>query len=812
MSFAEIAVDAPVGHNRTFTYSVPKGLDLRPGHFVRVPFGSRRMQGIVISLPEHSQITETRDVLGFVFEDEVLNETSLSLAQWISEYYMCSRFEAAAAMLPPGGRTRPRTHYVPKEGQETIGIEELNCLQTRIVGYLNSHGRISEDKLVHLFGVAARASAKALVSRGLLDRAYGSLEPTVRTLQRKFVSILPESASRGYEMVSFLESRSPKQASLLRSLLDGKIPILLATANKEFGSSAVNRLVERGMIHKTEKSVDRDPLQGKIFPPALPFDLTDAQAIAASSIREAMDSSESGFKYFLLNGVTGSGKTEVYLDATEHCLAVGKRVIVMVPEIALTHQTIERFAVRFPGKVAILHSGLSQGQRFDQWWRIRGGEYPIVIGSRSAVFAPQPDLGLIVMDEEHEWTYKQHDVDPRYHARDVMRKLAAITGATVVAGSASPDVCSYHTVASGRSRLLSLPKRVRNAASDPGVSGLAAVSIVDMRKELREGNRLIFSRALMKKMGDTLDAGEQMILFLNRRGSATYLQCRNCGLGLRCRRCDVGLTFHHGPPRLVCHWCGERRRPPPKCPRCASVRLSYYGIGTQAVVDEVIKHFPMAKVLRWDRDSTKSRGMDENILERFRTRQAQVLVGTQMIAKGLHFPSVTLVGVIMADLGINAPDYRAGERTFQVLCQVSGRAGRGLGDGEVVVQTYQPENYAIKAAASQDYDFFYPQEITFRREQNNPPFSRLIRLLYSHTSRATAESEAFRWSTLIKLESDGWGFSNVEILGPTPAHPQRLRGRYRWQIILRGSNPRVLLDKLTIPNSWTVDVDPVGSS
>lgn len=812
MSFAEIAVDAPVGYDRTFTYSVPKGLDVRPGHFVRVPFGSRRMQGIVISLFEHTQITETRDVLGFVFEDEVLNETSLALAQWISEYYMCSRFEAAAAMLPPGGRTRPRTHYVFKEGQEATGVEGMTFLQTRIVSYLNTHGRISEDKLVQLFGIAAGVSAKALVRRGLLDRQYGSLEPTVRKLIRKFVSVPAESASRGYQMVSRLEPRAPKQANLLRSLLDRRSPILLAAANKEFGSSAVNKLVERGLIHKTEKSVDRDPLQGKIFPPVLSFDLTDAQAMAASSIREAMDSSESEPKFFLLNGVTGSGKTEVYLDATEHCLAVGKRVIVMVPEIALTHQTIERFAVRFPGKVAILHSGLSQGQRFDQWWRTKRGEYSIVIGSRSAIFAPQPNLGLIVMDEEHEWTYKQHDVDPRYHARDVMRKLAAITGATVIAGSATPDVCSYSTVISGRSHLLSLPKRVGTAVSDTSVSGLAEVSIVDMRRELREGNRLIFSRTLMKKMRDTLDSGEQMILFLNRRGSAAYLQCRNCGLGLRCRRCDVGLTFHHGPPRLICHWCGERRRPPAKCPRCTSGRLSYYGIGTQAVVDEVINHFPMAKVLRWDRDSTKSRGMDEDILERFRTRQAQVLVGTQMIAKGLHFPSVTLVGVIMADLGLNAPDYRAGERTFQTLCQVSGRAGRGLGKGDVIVQTYQPDNYAIRSAASQDYGFFYPQEIAFRREQNNPPFSRLIRLLYSHTNREIAESEAFRWSAKIKLERDGWGFSNVEIMGPTPAHPQRLRGRYRWQIILRGTNPRVLLDKLTIPNGWMADVDPVGSS
>ena len=810
MVFAEVAVDAPVERRRTFTYSVPVGLDLRPGHLVRVPFGPRRVQGVVFGLAQDSQVAETRDVLGVVFEDEVLSETGLGLARWVSDYYMCSLFEAAAAMLPPGGRTRPRTYYALRDdtGAETAN---LTGLQTRIVDYLSARGRTTEDRLARSLGEPARASVRSLVRRGLVDRTYGSLAPSVRVKLRKYAALAPGLASPGPELVSRVGERSPRQRALLDRLLQEGKPLPLTAVNREFGASAVNALVRKGLVVKKELPVDRDPLAGQVFPLALPTELTDAQLAAAAAIREAVDDPSYSPRSFLLKGVTGSGKTEVYLDAAEHCLAIGRRAVVMVPEIALTHQTVERFAARFPGNVAVLHSGLTPGQRFDQWWRIRRGEYGVVIGARSAAFAPQPDLGLIVVDEEHEWTYKQHDAAPRYHARDVTRKIGAITGAVVVSGSASPDVGAYHAAARGRSRLLTLPQRVgttmigvRNGA------GLASVSIVDMRRELREGNRLIFSRALMSKLGVTLDSGGQAILFLNRRGSATHLQCRNCGLGLKCRRCDVGLTFHRNPSRLVCHYCGERRRPPPKCPQCKSFRLSYYGIGTQTVVDEINSHFPKAGALRWDHDSTAGRGSYEDILERFRSRQAQVLVGTQMIAKGLHFPAVTLVGVVIADLGLNAPDYQAGERTFQVLCQVAGRAGRGREAGDVVVQTYQPDNYAIKAAATQDYDRFYPQEIAFRREQGNPPLSRLIRLVYSHTNRAVTEAEATRWAELLRRERDGWGYSDVELIGPTPTHPPRLRGRYRWQIVLRAPNPRILLDKLAVPHGWTVDVDPVG--
>ena len=504
----------------------------------------------------------------------------------------------------------------------------------------------------------------------------------------------------------------------------------------------------------------------------------------------------------------------MYLDAVGECLKLGKKAIVMVPEISLTPQTVERFASRFPGKVAVLHSGLAPGERFDQWWKVRRGEYGVVVGSRSAVFAPQPDLGLVVIDEEHEWTYKQHDASPRYHARAVALKLAELTGAVVLLGSASPDVQSYRRARRGSVRLLQLPERIIDGAeavpSGRGEHGLAPVQIVDMRTELREGNRHIFSRVLKDALIECAAAGSQAILFLNRRGSASYVQCRACGLALRCRSCDVAMAYHRDIDRLLCHYCGDRRIPPSRCPGCLRYGMVYHGIGTKTVVDEVVKLLPGKSVMRWDRDAVSNARAHHELLERFRSQKAQVLVGTQMIAKGLHFPSVTLVGVVLADVGLGVPDFRAGERTFQLLYQVAGRSGRGAEAGRVIVQTYQPDNYAIKAAAAQDYRLFYDQEIGYRKEHGNPPFSRLVRLSYSHVNGAKCEREAGRLYRLLSGEQASWGLSDVEILGPTPAHPARVRGHYRWQLVVRGTDPRVLLDKVTIPHGWDVDVDPVG--
>jgi primosomal protein N' (replication factor Y) len=562
-----------------------------------------------------------------------------------------------------------------------------------------------------------------------------------------------------------------------------------------------------------------------------------AHGASTGSAHGASTGSAHGGAAFLLHGVTGSGKTEVYLKALEKTVALGRRGIVLVPEIALTPQTVRRFAERFPGQVAVLHSGLSEGQLFDQWHGIRQGRYAVVVGSRSALFAPQPDLGLIVIDEEQEWTYKQEQA-PRYHAREAARKLAELTGAILLLGSATPDVAIYQQALWGRYRLLTLRQRVRPLTAADGTvrlstsEALPPVEVVDLRQELMAGNRSIFSRSLVEGVRSVLSAGEQAILFLNRRGAASFAQCRDCGYVPHCSSCAVSLTYHRQQDRLLCHQCNRGRRLPATCPQCGGRRLRLVGIGVERVEEEAAKTFPGARLLRWDRDVTRGRGAHERILARFLAREADILIGTQMVAKGLDLPAVTLVGVVSADVSLHLPDFRAGERTFQLLTQVAGRAGRAQtgasriaagGDGthlpngkaqpelgRVIIQTYTPHHYAIAAAAQHDYESFFAQEIELRRRLGYPPFSRLARLVYSHTSSAYAYQEASRLVQVLRQQGDARGLPDLEVVGPSPAYVARLRGRYRWQVLVRGRHPAELLADVALPQNWTVDIDPMS--
>ena len=814
MRFAEVAVDAPAGYDRTFSYSIPEFLSVGPGHLVQVPFGSRTLQGVIFSLTAAPQVPETREILSTAGPEAALTETQLDLSRWISHYYMSSLFEAAALMLPPGWRVRSKSYLSPSSEVDNVEEEPQAPFEQRVLEYIRRRGAVEQDHVIQVLGQRTRAAIGRLVDRQILIRSTGRSRRPVGPKYADYVTLTTDARPAMIEWLPRSARRAPRQAAFVTHLLEDGVRLPLSDVRKSYGASAVNALLARGWIEKERVLLERDPFAGKEFPPFPAVTLTPRQAEIASEIRAALEDAGAAPRFFLVQGVTGSGKTEIYLDAMEHCLKLGKRAIVLAPEIALTHQTVERFAARFPGQVAVQHSGLLAGERFDQWWKIKGGENGVVIGSRSAIFAPQSDLGLIVIDEEHEWTYKQHDASPRYHTRDVALKLAELTDSVVVMGSASPDVVSYFKGLRKEFRLFTLPERVladKDGSSPTGRSvSLASVEVVDMRREFREGNRDIFSRPLVSAMEECLDSDGQMILFLNRRGSKSYMQCRNCGIGLRCRRCDIALTYHREADRLICHYCGQRRIAPAKCPKCLSYRLSYYGAGTESVVEEVSRRFPEASILRWDRDAARTPRTYQEFLSRFRSGEAQVLVGTQMIAKGLHFPSVSLVGVVSADVGLNIPDYRSGERAFQLLCQVAGRAGRGRLAGRVIVQTYQPDNYAVQAAAAQDYQHFYRQEIAFRREPANPPFSKLIRLLYAHTNRASCEREASRMAALIRRQRDAWGYSDIELLGPTPAYPSRIRGHYRWHLILRGPNPRMLLDQVPVPPGWTIDIDPVA--
>jgi primosomal protein N' (replication factor Y) len=576
-----------------------------------------------------------------------------------------------------------------------------------------------------------------------------------------------------------------------------------------------------GIATTEDVAVVRDPLAGRTYGQKERPVLTADQAAATKAIVEALDSGAPSHpgegKGFLLHGVTGSGKTEVYLAAIDHAASLGKRAIVLVPEIALTPQTVRRFGERFPGDVAVMHSELSIGEHFDMWHAVRDGRFRVVIGPRGALFAPQPDLGLVVIDEEHEWTYKQQEGSPRYHARKAAEELCRRTGAALVLGSATPDVESHFRASAKAYRLLELPQRLirRDGVVEPGP--LPEVEVVDLREELKAGNRSIFSRSLARSIRSALDSREQVMLFLNRRGAASFVQCRDCGYVPECKSCAVALTFHEGvrlkpdgPGELVCHYCYRRQPMPQACPECGGRRLRQVGIGTERVEEYARREFPGARTLRWDRDVTRGRDQHEAILARFLAHEADILVGTQMIAKGLDIPLVTLVGVISADIALHLPDFRAGERTFQLLEQVAGRAGRGPKGGRVIVQTYTPDHYAIEAMSRHDYHALYAREIENRRRMGYPPFGRLVRLTFAHTGSEFAQHQAAAMARRLREEQARLGQPNVDVLGPAPAYVPRIRGRWRWNVIIRGDDPAALLGDEPLPRGWTVDVDPIS--
>ncbi|MBV9119643.1 MAG: primosomal protein N' [Chloroflexi bacterium] len=584
-------------------------------------------------------------------------------------------------------------------------------------------------------------------------------------------------------------SSAPRQLEAFEALLLAPLGIDARALPSE---ESLRLLIQRGLAEVVSEVDEPAPLIGDAAP-ILPLRLTDAQSAALKQLK-------SGSGVFLLHGVTGSGKTEVYLQAIAEALDRGQRALMLVPEISLTPQTIARCAARFPGRVAVLHSALTPRQRYGEWRRISQGRVDLVIGPRSALFAPIEKLGVIVLDEEHDWTYKQEQ-SPRYHARDAAIKLAQLTGARLILGSATPDLGSYYHAQRGTFTLLSLPDRIAGPSLPP-------VGIVDMRQELQAGNRGIFSRELQERLRETLLRKEQSILFLNRRGANTFVMCRECGYVLSCPDCSLPFTFHSSGNRLMCHNCGRASQPPPRCPECSSMRIRYFGLGTQRVAEEVEALLPQARVLRWDRDTARTREDHEQAVIAMHEHKADILVGTQMVAKGHDLPLVTLVGVISADAMLQLPDFRAGERAFQLLTQVAGRAGRGPGGGAVLIQTYNPRHPTLAMASRHDFHAFFRTEIQFRKQMGYPPFSHVAKFVYSHASQEKCQREAealFERLEMLARDAD----SPIELTGPLPPYLERSHGKYRWQILARGRElDRILLADL--PAGWMIDVDPAS--
>jgi len=841
VEYVEIAVNVP-RVSGVFHYHCPPELEgrLHPGHLVLVPFGARTVQGVMVRQVDSPEVPETKAVDSLLDEEPVLTNLQLQLASYLAESTLAPLAACVNLMLPPGiGQLADLLYEVAPAGKIFDG--KLGAAQERLWKVLKARGPLRGRQLDRALPRRNwRASVKALQHKGLV-----SIKPVVPlpSAHPKTVRTAELSASQtpaDEKQLGRNQATRTRRAKMLKILESDAGAVDATWLYEESGGKLqdLTALAELGLVQLSERETFRDPLSELAYNLSLPLELTRDQTRAWDEVHKALARANAGElpRPILLHGVTGSGKTEIYLQAVAKALALGRQAIVLVPEIALTPQAAQRFLARFPGQVGLIHSELSEGERYDTWRRARAGQLNVILGPRSALFTPLKDIGLIVVDEEHDDSYYEATQEPHYHAREAAVAYARLARAACLMGSATPDVGSYTRTVNGLWQLLELPARIlahretarahqerlgrparyQQLGANVDALDLPPVEIVDMRRELKAGNRSIFSRALQTGLEQVLKDGQQAILFLNRRGSATYVFCRDCGQVLRCPNCDTPLTQHlergaslrqNRAAILICHHCGYRRKLPERCPNCGSAQIRHFGTGTERVEEEVHKLFPSARTLRWDRSSTRTKGAHERILRQFSEQQADILIGTQMLAKGLDLPFVTLVGVVLADVGLQLPDYRAAERVFQVLTQVAGRAGRSPLGGQVILQTFHPEHYAIQAAAKHDYAAFYEQESAERRRLRYPPFAQLLRLEYRHADAHKAEQDAHSMAERIQHLLVEGQRSNTETIGPAPCFYARLNREYRWQILLRGPEPASLLLGVKLIG-WRIEVSP----
>ena len=818
--YAEVAVFSGSPQLGAFTYAAPEGMLLRRGMTVVVPWRTQWAVGLVLEITDTSEVADPR-AIARVLDDQplqpLLNQDQLDLAAWIGERYFAPIASCLGLFLPPGAPKRPRradsfralVPRRPTSPKRLILAITADALRERLERWPRSKRTRPGDLL------AALASARGTLS---LDDAMGVIggaaqlrdwlaATTLAVLEgdQLRLTIASEEASAAADALRRTNAER-QQMLILEALEDGPLDESAARRLSGASNADVDSLVRDGLILR-EDSDSSEALPAPVSAP----ELTDEQAAAVEAVCAALDGD--GGAGFLLHGVTGSGKTEVYLAAVERALALGLGVIVLVPEIALAPQTIRRFEARFPGRVAVRHSQLKQREAREQWRQVQAGEKPILIGARSALFGLMPKLGLVIVDEEHEWTYKQDDPQPRYHAVSVALEMARRWGVVTLLGSATPDVVTMSRARSGELTLLELTQRLSSEASEPRPIPLPIVDVVDMREELAAGVRSVFSRELDAGVSEALQRGEQVLLFLNRRGMSA-LVCRACGEAVECGTCSIAMTLHRPGPILTCHDCGDRRAAPSVCPACGDERIGAMSFGTAQLEAEVHRRWGGIAVTRWDRDTVSAAGSHDALLQEFAQGRSQVLIGTQMIAKGLDLPGVTVAGIVNADLSLRESDYSAAERTFQLLAQVAGRAGRGTRGGRVIVQTYAPDHPAVLAAAAHDYEAFYQQELLQRAMLDLPPFGRLARLTVSRSTAGEADAEALRVASQLSDIRARTAGASAEVIGPAPARPALRRGQYRRQILLKGEEPSVLLRTLQLEHElgrgWSINVDPAG--
>ena len=807
---ARVAVAAAVySIDRPYDYSVPAAWreTIREGHRVMVPFGAgnRKTEGIVLELQEEETSRQLK-AIAHVFDDEVvLQPQQKALALWMCRRYFCTFFQAANALFPPGVWNRKAETYLPGE----LSDEGLPPKKLRILAALRQAGKpLTAGELKKLLQPEdIKKELAQLVKSGHVT-VQQQFQQNVREKKITMLRLtLPLEQALGQIGKGTLKERREKVLRVIHQA--GQLPEKEVCYLTGMSTALIRRLVTLGILTAESVQVSRMPKLLKTETPE-PISLNEQQQAAFLRLQQLQQSGKP--EAALLYGVTGSGKTQVYIRLIQHTLDQGKNAILLVPEIALTPQMLKKFRLYFRDQVAVMHSGLTATQRYDEYCRIQSGKARVVIGTRTAVFSPLDNLGCMIIDEEQEPTYKSES-DPRYHAREVAKYRAAQDNCLLLMGSATPSVESYHAAKAGKYHLLTLPQRYQNTP-------LPATILADMRGQLREGDPSRISRQLLEELQLNLSRGEQSILFINRRGSARMATCIDCGHIPTCENCSVALTYHSRNGRLMCHHCGFSQPMPETCPECGGAHLKLIGSGTQSIEDELQDLLPEARILRMDADTTEGRVSHEKLLDSFAKGKADILLGTQMVAKGLDFDNVTLVGVLEADLSLYCGDYHATERTFSLLAQVVGRAGRRTRPGRAVIQTYTPEHPVIQAAAAQDYDAFYEQEILTRQALKAPPFADQFVFRFGGTDEHTVQQAAQVFAKALATQLAQTPDVEPTVLGPVPAPIAKLNKRYFYTVSFRGratNNSRALVSRmLAAYDRWpgsrsltvSADIDP----
>lgn len=771
MKIASVIVDnAARETDRAFEYIIPDCYEdfISIGMRVAVPFGksNKYIEGYVIDIKDSSDfdIKRLKTILDVADNTVYFDKEMLDLINYMKNRYSCTLRDAMSVILPPGIKYKER-FYVRKKDEKI-----LNEAYKKLALSIPSDGYIEYNQLKDLDKSVSRSLLFKMESEGIIEIK----RDIIQDVDIKSVDIyVPSDEISIRNFKEMYGNKRKRQLEVLENIIKNSDRLTLTELINKYGCSpaVIKGLSMEGALVRVKREVLRNPsnkdyVYGRVL-------LTDDQKNAVNSI---IESYKKGIRISLIHGVTGSGKTEIYLNIVENFINKGYGAIVLVPEIALTPQTLERFKGRFSNRVAILHSRLSNGERYDEWRRIKSGQVNVVVGARSAVFAPVKNLKLIIMDEEHEYSYKSES-NPKYFTKDIGEFRTKRNNGLLILGSATPSLESYYNALNGKYNLISITKRIKN-------SRLPEINVVDMRDELKNGNKSIFSRSLFEEIKSNLERKEQTILFLNRRGYSTFISCRECGYVCKCNNCDIPLTYHVNRNKLLCHYCGFEYEAPKLCPKCKSKYIKYFGTGTEKIETEIKKYFPEAKTLRMDMDTTRKKGEHERIYEDFKKHRADILIGTQMVSKGMDFKGVTLVGVIAADTTLNLPDFRAPERTFQLITQVAGRAGRGERPGRVVVQTYDPKHYSIEYSSRGDYLGFYEKEISYRKAVNNPPFTDIlyVLLLSEKEERIVEFCEKIKEKLKPIINNN-----DINMLGPAPCQIGMIKKSFRWHIIFKGN-------------------------